>query len=69
MDRLPGMYLHELLSNAYIDLTSDCVNSLHTMHLYIGAHVTEVNCGADRFLERHWILFPAVFSSGCGLHT
>jgi len=46
-------------------------NSLHAMHLYkyIGACVTEVNCEADRFLEWHWILFPAVFMSGCGLHT
>jgi len=45
------------------------INSLHAMHLYIGSRVTEVNCEADRFLERHWILFPAIFRSGCGLHT
>ena len=50
-------------------LGGQLVNSLHVMHLYIGACVTEVNCEADRFLERHWILFPAVFRSGCGLHT
>ena len=30
------------------------------MRLYIGARITEVNCEADRFLERHWILFPAI---------
>ena len=44
-------------------------NSLHAMRMYIGARVTEVNCEADRFLERQWILFPAIFRSGCGLHT
>jgi len=39
--------------------------SLHAIILYIGLLVTEVNCEADRFLEQHWILFPAFFRSGC----
>jgi len=39
------------------------------MRLNIGACANEVNCEADRFLERHWILFPASFRSGCGLRT
>ena len=45
------------------------LNSLHVMRLNIGACVNEGNCEANRFLERHLILFPAIFRSGCGLHT
>ena len=45
------------------------LNSLHVMRLNIGACVNEGNCEADHFLERHWIWFPAIFRSGCGLHT
>ena len=36
------------------------LNLLHAMRLNIGACINEVNCEADRFLERHWILFPAI---------
>jgi len=42
-----------------------CGFSLHVTNLYIGLLVTEVNCEADCFLERHWILFPAFSRSGC----
>lgn len=39
-------------------------NSLHTMHLlyiYIGTCSVMANCEAIRFLEQHWIMFPAIF--------
>ena len=51
----------------HIDRDSKLLNSLHTISLYIGLRVTEANCEADRFLERHWILFPAIFRSRSGL--
>ena len=56
---------------AFIEVisASGALNSLHAMRLYIGACVTEVNYEANRFLEQHWIWFPAIFRSGCGLHT
>ena len=49
--------LPPLLDKQVILIADDeTLNSLHVMRLHIGAHITEVNCEANRFLERHWIV-------------
>ena len=48
-----GKYLHTHAIPRHIALPSgQKYTSLHAMHLYIGAHVTEVTCEANHFLER-----------------
>ena len=48
---------------AFIEVisASGALNLLHAMRLYIGACVTEVNCEADHFLERHWNFVSCYF--------